>query len=59
MPFAFALWLALLFGGLEPWDNSAVISAQDGVSGIPPRAADGVSGIPPRAMDGVSGIPRQ
>jgi hypothetical protein len=60
MAFVLALWLALLFGGLEPWNNSAVISAKDGGSGIPPnRGLDQSNGIPLRALDGGSGIPRQ
>jgi hypothetical protein len=60
MPFAFALWLALLFGGSGSWDDATIIRSLDGGSGIPPnRAMDQSNGIPLRALDGGSGIPRQ
>jgi hypothetical protein len=60
MPFTFALWLALLFGGSGSWDDATIIKALDGGSGIPPNreAAQG-SRIPLKALDGGSGIPRQ
>ncbi|HXB56823.1 MAG TPA: hypothetical protein VN461_18825 [Vicinamibacteria bacterium] len=58
MPFVFVLWLALLFGGSGPWDNSKVIGAKDGGSGIPPvKGPDQGSGILFKALDGGSGIP--